>query len=397
MAELYEYISTQGLILPDTDSVKAEVQAKFREALGNDLSLEDSTPQGRLIDAITQMRMEVLRTCAAIANVINPNLSYGSYLDAICALTGCVRRAATRSTVIATLGGTEGTVIPAGSLAETIAGDVFYSENEVTIGETGTVEAVFLSQETGEIPCAEGALTTIQTTVLGWETITNANAAVLGRNEESDTDLKVRRLETLYNGRGFIGDVQSRLSNIDNVRSYIVRQNNKNKNININNITLKPHSVYACVYGGTDQDVAMALYNSVPAGCDYTGNTTVTVTDPYNQQEYEVSFDRPSVIQIDVKVYIKKDTGTGDVTGAVKQAVVDYENGLVANIKGLSIGVNVSPFEIASAINIEVPGVFVNQVQIAKHGENMSIDPIDININEIAQILSDNISIRIIE
>lgn len=397
MAELYEYISTQGLILPDTDSIKAEVQAKFREALGNDLSLEDSTPQGRLIDAITQMRMEVLRTCAAVANVINPNLSYGSYLDAICALTDCVRKSATRSTVIATLGGTEGTVIPAGSLAETIAGDVFYSENEVTIGETGTVEAVFLSQETGEIPCAEGALTTIQTTVLGWETITNANAAVLGRNEESDTELKIRRLETLYNGRGFIGDVQSRLSNIDNVRSYIVRQNNKNKNINISNITLKPHSVYACVYGGTDQDVAMALYNSVPAGCDYTGSTTVTVTDPYNHQAYEVSFDRPTVIQIDVKVYIKKDTGTGDVTGAVKQAVIDYENGLITNVNGLSVGVNVSPFEIASAINIEVPGVFVNQVQIAKHGENMSIDPIDININEIAQISSDNISIRIIE
>ena len=397
MAELYEYISTQGLILPDTDNVKAEVQAKFREALGNDLSLDDSTPQGRLIDAITQMRMEVLRTCAAIANVINPNLSYGSYLDAICALTGCVRRAATRSTVIATLGGTEGTVIPAGSLAETIAGDVFYSENEVTIGETGTVEAVFLSQETGEIPCAEGALTTIQTTVLGWETITNANAAVLGRNEESDTELKIRRLETLYNGRGFIGDVQSRLSNIDNVRSYIVRQNNKNNVVTTNGITFKPHSVYVCVYGGTDQDVAMALYNSVPAGCDYTGSTTVTVTDPYNQQEYEVSFDRPTVIQIDVKVYIKKDTGTGDVTGAVKQAVIDYENGLITNVNGLSVGVNVSPFEIASAINIEVPGIFVNQVQIAKHGENMSIDPIDININEIAQISSDNISIRIIE
>lgn len=397
MAELYEYISTQGLVLPDTDNVKAEVQAKFQEALGNDLSLDDSTPQGRLIDAITQMRMEVLRTCAAIANVINPNLSYGSYLDAICALTGCVRKSATRSTVIATLGGTEGTVIPAGSLVETIAGDVFYSENEVTIGETGTVEAVFLSQETGEIPCAEGALTTIQTTVLGWETITNANAAVLGRNEESDTELKIRRLETLYNGRGFIGDVQSRLSNIDNVRSYIVRQNNKNNVVTTNGITFKPHSVYVCVYGGTDQDVAMALYNSVPAGCDYTGSTTVTVTDPYNQQEYEVSFDRPTVIQIDVKVYIKKDTGTGDVTGAVKQAVIDYENGLITNVNGLSVGVNVSPFEIASAINIEVPGIFVNQVQIAKHGENMSIDPIDININEIAQISSDNISIRIIE
>ena len=397
MGELYKYIDTKGVILPDSEDVKKEVQDKFKEALGNDLCLQDATPQGRLIDIITQSRTEVLNICAAIANVINPNTSYGCFLDSICALTGCVRRKASRSSVIAKLGGSAGTVVPANVQAVTTNGDIFYLENETTIGEDGTAEALFLSLEAGEIPCSAGSLTVVNTTVLGWETVTNEAPATLGKNEESDTELKLRRLETLYNGRGFIGDIQSRLSNVENIKSYVVRQNNKNHDVTLNNILLKPHSVYVCAHGGSDLDIAKALYKSVPAGCDYTGNVKINVQDEYNFQEYEVAFDRPSIIPIDVKIYLKKDTGTGDVTEAVRQAVVDYENGLVENVNGLSIGVNVSPFEIASAINIQVAGVFVSQVQIAKHGLPLSVESISININEIAHISEENITIRVAE
>ena len=140
----------------------------------------------------------------------------------------------------------------------------------------------------------------------------------------------------------------------------------------------------------------MALYKSTAPGCGFTGNTTVTVTDPWCNHEYEVSFYRPTEIEIDVKVYIKVDTGSGDVTGAIKQAIIDYQDGLVENIDGLQIGVAVSPFEIASAINIKVPGVFVQQVQIAKHGLTLSTASIETTIAEIARISSNNITIRYI-
>jgi uncharacterized phage protein gp47/JayE len=391
----FDYITETGVIIPDTADIKEDVQSEFKAALGNDINLSDSTPQGRLIDAITQSRMDTIRTCAAIANMLNPNLAYGSFLDAICALTGCVRRQASRSSVVAVLGGTPGTTIPAGNIAVTAAGDEFYLENSATLGVDGTAEAIFLSVQTGAIPCGVGELSQIQTTVLGWETITNNVTATLGQEVEGDTELKMRRLNTLYQGRGFSASVVSALANVPNLKSSIIRHNYKSQPLIIDGLTIKPHSVYVCAYGGTDSDVAKALFNTVPVGCDYSGSTIVSVTDEYTQQTYDIAFERPSVVEIDVKIYLRKDSGTGDVQGAVKSAIQKFVNGEVPNIDGMGIGVDLSPFEIASAINIEVPGVFVNQVQIAKHNGTLSTNSIEMKINEIANISDSNISVRI--
>lgn len=394
MADVYNYITATGVVVPDTADIKSQVQEEYKNALGNDLILTDSTPQGRLIDAETSARINLIRTAAVVANAINPNTSYGFFLDALCALTGCVRRGESRTRVTATLGGTPNTVVPANSLAETSDNKEFFLENDVTLDINGIGTGVFLSTEFGAVQCPAGALNKVKTTVLGWETVINANDGVLGSATESDRDLKVRRLETLYAGRSLLGSVSSKLAAVENIQSWVIRQNYKQVPQTVNGISLKPHSVYVCAYGGADADIGMALYMSVPAGCDYTGNTDVTVTDPWTQQQYEVSFQRPTEVQIDVKVYVRISTGTGDVTGAIKQAIQEYQEGMVENIDGLQIGVSVSPFEIASAINIRVPGVFVQQVQIAKHGEALSTAAIAISIAEIARISGDNITIR---
>lgn len=395
MAELYTYINTSGVIVPDTENLQTEVEQEYKDTFGEDLDVTPETPQGRLIELDTRMRSEVLQCAASIANVINPNLSYGMFLDAIAALTGCVRRQATRSEVMATLGGTPGTTIPAGSLATTEDySKVFSLSQSVTLNENGTATATFYSQEYGDIQLAAGELNTIKTGVLGWETITNNDAATAGKNRETDSELKERRIDTLFSGRSFVGDIKSYLLSVDGVKSVDLYNNYHLEPVIVNGVTIEPKSVFVCVYGGSDQDVGMALYKSTAPGCGFTGNTTVTVTDPFCNHNYEVSFYRPTEVEIDVKVYIKVDTGSGDVTGAIKQAILDYQDGKVGNVDGLQVGVVVSPFEIASAINIEVPGVFVQQVQIAKHNATLATSAISITMAEIARISTENITIR---
>lgn len=390
---LYQYLSTKGLVIPDTADIKTQVENEYKEALGNDLNLDASTPQGRLIEAETLGRIETLRINAAVANCFNPNSSFGVFLDALSALTGCYRKSSTHTTVNATLSGTPGTVVPQGVEAST-GKDVFILQDDVTLDENGEGSGVFRAEESGEIACDAGTLTNVRTTVLGWESVTNEEAGILGKDIESDYELKMRRLDTLYSGRSFLGDVQSKLSNVENIQSYFIYHNYRNNEMTYKGITIKPHSLYVCALGGTDADIAMALYMSNSAGCDYSGSTTVTVTDPWVNQEYEVSFDRPTTVEIDVKIYVKLNSGVGNAQGAILSAILDYQDGKVENIDGLQIGVSVSPFEIASAINIEVPGVFVNKVQIAKHGLTLSGEIIEIKPNEIANISGENISIR---
>ena len=395
MAELYTYINSSGVIVPDTEDLQNEVEQEYKDTFGEDLDVTPETPQGRLIELDTRMRSEVLQCAASIANVINPNLSYGMFLDAIASLTGCYRRQATRSEVMATLGGTPGTTIPANSLATTEDySKVFVLSQSIMLDENGTATAKFYSQEYGKIQLAAGELNTIKTGVLGWETITNSGPATVGRGIETDSELKERRINTLFSGRSFIGDIKSWLLKIDGVKSVDIYNNYKLNPVTTKGVTIDPKSVFICVYGGSDQEIGEALYMANSPGCGFTGNTTVTVVDPWCNHSYEVSFHRPTEIEIDVKVYAKVDTGSGDVTGAIKQAILNYQDGLIENIDGLQIGVGVSPFEIASAINIGVPGVFVQQVLIAKHGETLATDFIETTMSEIARISEENITIR---
>lgn len=395
MAELYTYINSSGVIVPDTEQLQGQVEQEYKDTFGEDLDVTPETPQGRLIELDTRMRSEVLQCAATLANIINPNLAYGIFLDSIAALTGCYRRQATRSEVMATLGGTPGTTIPANSLATNEDySKVFVLSQSVMLDENGTATARFYSQEYGEVQLAAGELNTIKTGVIGWETITNSGAATIGKSRETDSELKERRVDTLFKGRSFIGDIKSWLLKIDGVKSVDIYNNYKLNPVTVKGVTIDPKSVFICVYGGSDQEIGKALHMANSPGCGFMGNTTVTVTDPWCNHEYEVSFYRPTEISIDVKVYVKVDTGSGDVTGAIKQAILNYQDGFVENIDGLQIGVGVSPFEIASAINIEVPGVFVQQVLIAKHSETLSTDFIDTNMAEIARIYADNITIR---
>ena len=74
----YTY-SDSGVIIPNTADIHVTVQGEYQDALGSDLSLEEATPQGRLIDTETTARQNTIAFNASMANVlININLSSGA-------------------------------------------------------------------------------------------------------------------------------------------------------------------------------------------------------------------------------------------------------------------------------------------------------------------------------
>ena len=391
---LMDYVTNFGIIAVDVSEIKEQVENEFKAVFGDDLDTSAATPQGRLIEAETMARASVLEALAYVCNQINPNESTGQYLDSLCALTGCYRRGATRSAVVATITGVAGTVIPANSEATTIHGDVFILENETTIPDTGTIDARFISKETGAIPCAAGELNRIATMVDGWETVTNASRAILGSEVESDESLRLRRKTTLYNGRSLSGDIISALTNVANVESIFVMVNNGLQPLIKGNVTIPPNCLYTCVFGGDNTEIATALYMKNSAGCAYTGNTIVDVTDPWSNIDYEIKFERPTIRYIDVKVQLKQNTGSADVSSSVVAAIMQYQSDHAGQMSGLEIGTSVSPFEISNAINLLVPGVYVNSVEIAFHGEVPQVQILDIGINEIARINETDIRVR---
>lgn len=131
MADNYTYLENAGVVVADTADIKEKVQQEYKNALGQNLSLEDSTPQGRLIDAETGARTAVVENNALVVNLFNFNMAYGLALDAMGANFGLFRKGATSSRVIATVTGTAGTVIPANSQVSTA--NIATKENAMNI------------------------------------------------------------------------------------------------------------------------------------------------------------------------------------------------------------------------------------------------------------------------
>lgn len=390
MANNYIFLDNNGVVVTDTADIKETVQGEFQGALGADLSLEDSTPQGRLIDIETDARVQVIENNALMANLFNLKMSFGLPLDALGANFDLEREPATSSRVQATLTGVEGTTISAGSQAETQAGYLFYAENNITIPASGSITATFLSVDKGPIPCPVGSLSKIIDGTFGWETITNTSAAILGQNRESDASFKEKFNNSgLFTGSSLVEDYQNALMKVPNVQSCYVKDNGKSVAIVYDTVSIKPHSVYACVDGGNDTEVAQALFSRKSGGSDWTGNTTVEVIDETWGDTYEVSFDRPEQIQIYASVTV--DIGTATTTEpetVVAQAVSNY-------INSLAVGGDVSPFETATAVTENVAGIKVQNLQIGTSAENLSTTDIEIHINQVAKTTPANITVKL--
>lgn len=395
----YQYLNETGVIVPDTGTVQSAVENEFRAAFGADLVVTPSTPQGVLITAETIARSEVLRNNAVVANQINPNLAGGVFLDAIWALTGGARLAATYSTIPGVeLTGLPGTFIPAGSQASLIDGTLFESVTGVTLDGSGEATVEFRAVEVGAIAANAGALTQIVTAVLGWDQVTNPNAAILGRDEESDLSSRARRRNTLSLQNVAMPEaITSALYNIPNVRSLAFRENYTDADATIDGIFLVAHSVWACIDGGTDAEIAAALLANKSLGADWNGAVTVNTVDPASGQTYAVKFDRPTPIAVQARVTIRAGSIVTNPSQAVREAILSYASGELDGKPGLIVGENVSAFEFAGAINRASPGIFVQKCEISLLSvTSWTTDEIVIELDEIATIASGSIEVILV-
>lgn len=375
----YTYINSSGLVVADTSAIQSEVQQEYKDTFGEDLIVTSDTPQGVLIDGETLSRADVVQNNAALANQINPNIAGGIFLDAIGALSGIDRIESTRTTVTAQLTGVPLTLIPAFSRARTSAGDLFESVSGIVLDSSGDGEVEFRSIEYGEISCLAGELNTIVSGILGWETVTNDSDATLGKEEQSDEGYRAYRRNTLaFQAVSLSEAITSALYATEGVLSLSYRENPESTTETIDGVSMDPHSIFACVDGGTDLDVATAILENKSQGSPMMGDQVVPVVDPASGQTYNVKFYRPTEIDILIRATVKYGTSAD-----VKSAILEYVNGEIDGEDGFVVGADVSPFELAGAINNNFPSIYVKKVEISLTGTvSYSTDEIEIGVLE---------------
>ena len=386
---VYDYLVSTGVIVPDTATTRTDVENEFKQIFGQDFITDPETPQGQWIDAETTSRQSVARNNAAVANQINPNLAGGPFLDAIWALNFGGRSTGRRSTVSATVAGVSGTILSVGSRARTTGGDEFRVVNAITIPAGGSTTGNFESVEIGAIEAGVNTMTVIVDPVLGWETVTNGAAAALGQAVESDQQGRLRRNNELaLIGRSVPESVISNVSAVSGVRSLAFLENITNATATIDGISLIAHSIWTVVDGGANADIAMALLRSKTAGAAWNGGQSVAVTEPSSGQSYTVLFDRPTTVNILVRITINRLDTVENPVATIRSIITSYANGEQAGETGFIINQDVSPYEISGAVNRQIPQLFVSNCEVAVKQMNptFSQDTLTINVNQKAAI-----------
>ena len=391
----YNYITSNGVIVPDTATIKAEVVAEWQLIAGPDANVDPSSFEGRLIDKSTNERISVARNNSDLANQLNPNMSNGSFVDAQLSLVGGARDSQERSTVELILTGIAGTNINAGSFVEDVNQQLWALVSNAQIGAGNTVTASFRSVNYGPIPSAIGEITKIISGVVGWETVNNAVAATNGKLAQSDVSAKrQRRLELGANTRSVAESVIAAVFKLEGVEGIQFRENNTSVTAVIDGVALVAKSSWLCVDGGATSEIVPLYYNN-RWGTDFTGSVIYQHTDPVSGQVADVRIERPTEKPIKCTIEVRAGQAQ-NVIEDVTQAILDYANGLVEGEKGFALGLDASPFEVASAVNVQLPNIFVKKCQLGLLNGAISTDTIINAIFEKATIASVDITVIVV-
>jgi hypothetical protein len=311
-------------------------------AFGGGLNPENlETPQGQLTSSFSALMSDKNSEVAYIVNQVDPRFSDGRFQDAIARIYFLERKPATPTVVEVILGGLDGTVIPSGTLARDTSGNTYTCVSTTTIGVTGSAISTFQNIVTGPIGCPAGTLNRVSQGISGWDTITNPSPGVLGSNVESREAFEYRRANSVqFNANGTPGAIYAALFNLPDVSDVFVYDNFTNNVVlyGSTNYPLAPHSVFAAVVGGDDEEIAKTLVSKKDVGCDYNGNTTVVVFDTsgYNfpYPSYNVKFERPAPLPVLFDVSIVNDPSLpADIVDQIKQTIINRFTGSSGGVR----------------------------------------------------------------
>ena len=296
-------VTPNGVITVDTVDIKSEFEEAYKGALGADLDLASSTPQGQMIINDTAAYVQMQQEIVDIANNYSVFYASGHALDVAGSRYGYYRKQGTSTVVVATVHGAAGTTIPAGALASDGTNE-YAALDTVTLDAHGAANIQFQCTVPGNIECPAGALNTIVTPVSSWDSVSNTYDGVPGYDTESDNIFRERITANMLQkrARSALGALVDNVAAISNVVSVVGRENVADTTATIDGIEMAPHSIYLAILGGEDKTIARVIAQQKTLGAATNGNTTVSYLDNNIGYTYQYLIQRPAQVELRVLV-----------------------------------------------------------------------------------------------
>lgn len=298
-------IDSNGLTVDSKAQIIQDLINAYKAIYGADINVDSNSPDGQRINIEAQAISDFLELLLDTYNNFAIDTSYGSRLDQLVALNGLQRHQGTytvakvlvTATAALTLPGLDQTAQTPFTVEDN-AGNQFQLITSNTFGGAGSATLSFQAVTIGQIQTTANTITNIITATLGISTVNNPSVTSdsIGTNEETDAQLKVRHAKGLDLGAtGPSDSMEAALKNISDVIDALVVENNTGGTVN----GTLAHTVWPIVRGGTNTEIANAIYSKKGPGCGLRGSASQLVTR-VNGQTFTAQWD----VAVGIPLYI---------------------------------------------------------------------------------------------
>lgn len=296
-------LTPDGFVAKTLEEIEASMVQQQRDTIDPAIDTSRFGLVGQLNDIMASEIAAVWELAEAVNDGQDPAKARGAAQDALYALTGTAREDAKRSVVLCDCVIDGGTVIAVGEAIASVAGNpsARFANAEpmvsTTEGQT-TVQVRFEAMETGPVAANAGTLTTRETLVSGWVSVTNPKDAELGARIESDAAYRARREDELFaQGGGTVDGIRADLLQLGTVIAAAVIENVDD--ITVNGVPAKSFVaiVRSTPGAGDEQAIGDCIWSNKPAGIQAFGNIRVDVVDSAGDP-HVVWFARPVVREV---------------------------------------------------------------------------------------------------
>lgn len=277
-------LDSTGFTVKLLTEILSEIQISEQNRIDAALDLSTEKAIGQLNGVFAEREALLWELVRVAMSAFDPDQAEGYLLEALSALTGTVRRPASRSLVTCSVNLDAAVTLPTGSRAS-VQGQptkVFRTVADVTSTTAGNYPADFEGEVTGPLAAAAGTLTVIAGPVAGWNSVTNATDAALGRVLDTDATLRERRAAELSRAGSSTPDaIRADILAIDGVEKVTIFENLTDF---ADSAGIPAHSIEILVFDGivpsvTNAVLAQAIWDARGAGVRTYGNSNGTAVD----------------------------------------------------------------------------------------------------------------------
>lgn len=307
------YIGANGIKIQSLPEIINDLSEKFKYIYGQDINIEQNSPDGQFINIIAQEKKDLLDFVVSIYNNLDVDTAIGLPQQILYKLNGLKIKAYTYSYCYVNvtinkpinLKGLDNEVESENGVGFTVsdsAGNNWILVESQNLTEVGTYLLNFRAEQLGSVQATANTINIMSTILAGVVSVNNpANNYITGQIGESDSEFRKRRNKMMaVPSQGFDESIKSQLLNLTNVTQAKVYDNRTNEEVN----EIPPHTIWVIVEGGESDEIGRVIYNNLPPGIPMKGEQEINVIKSDGTIAV-VNYDLPNAINIYIKANIK--------------------------------------------------------------------------------------------